>query len=107
MRSVDLHSDCENINTLKYKLEIEFSFARKSDRLLCLIVGYGSKGGTHKIRNNVIELLEEYKGKKIKDYILGNDIDIFNSKYHSFLGKDRIPEELKKTTNPGIILVYL
>lgn len=109
MRTVDVHSDCENLNTLMYKLNIEFKFARREpDKLLCLIVGYGSNGGSHKIRNNVITLLDEYKdSNRIKDYILGSDIDIFNFKYQSFLGKDKIPVEFKNRVNPGVILVYL
>ena len=107
MRTTDMHSDSENQARIKYELENEIRFAkRESDKLLCIISGYGSTGGTHKIRNYLIELLDEYKStKRIKDYILGEDIDIFNVKYQSFIGKEKIPESIKKSHNKGIILV--
>ena len=53
--------------------------------ILCLITGYGSKGGTHKIRTAILERLEEYKNSnRIKAFILGGDID-YGEKYIAFL----------------------
>lgn len=109
MRTVDIHSDNENLNTLEYKIKMEISLSKKTkDKLLCFIVGYGSKGGSHRIKNNTIDILEGLKSKRqIKDYILGSDIDIFNEKYQKFIGKDNVPNELKNKKNPGIIIVSL
>lgn len=107
MRTCDLHNDKQSYERVKYDLANEIRFAkREADKLLCIISGYGSTGGSHKIKNYLIELLDEYKAKNtIKDYILGDDIDIFNVKYQSFIGREKIPESIKKSHNKGIILV--
>ena len=109
MRTYDIHNNNQNKDSVKYELDKEIrSTKREKDRLLCLIVGYGSTGGTHKIKNYVIEYLDEYKVTGfVKDYILGSDIDIFNLKYQSFKGKENMPEILKKERNSGIILVLV
>ena len=109
MRNYDIHNNSQNKDSVKYELDKEIrSTKREKDRLLCLIVGYGSSGGSHKIKNYVIEYLDEYKECGfIKDYIIGSDIDIFNTKYQSFKGKEKIPENVKKEHNPGVIIVLV
>ncbi len=109
MKTADIHSNSENYDTLVDKINIEIKFAkREKDKLLCLIVGYGSSGGSHKIKNNTIMILDELrKANKIKDYILGSDIDIFNIKYQSFIGHENIPEMYKNKANSGIIIVHV
>lgn len=109
MRTYDIHNDKQNKERVKYELDKEIrSTKREKDRLLCLITGYGSTGGSHKIRNYVIEYLDEYLiAGFVKDYIMGYDIDIFNPKYQAFKGKENIPEKLKKERNGGIILVLV
>ena len=108
MINYDIHNDKQGFDRIKYDLDIQIKFAkREKDRLLCLIVGYGSTGGTHKIKNNAIEILEEYKkNNRIKDYLLGDNLDIFNPLYQSFKGKDNIPSNLKNI-NPGIIIILV
>lgn len=109
MLTIDIHSNKETINDAKSMCDNAIKMARKDkDKILCLIVGYGSKGTAHKIRSAIVELLEEYKNKKIiKDYISGNELDIFSVKYQSFIGVDRIPESEKKKRNPGAIYISL
>ena len=73
-----------------------------------VITGYGSTGGTSKIKNAVIVRLEELKTQKyIKDYICGNELDIFNAKYQNFKYRDLIPEDVKKIRNSGAIYIVL
>jgi len=107
MRTVDIHNDNQNENRVRYDIDNEIAFAkREKDKLLCLIVGYGSSGKSHKVKNYAIMYLDELKEKKrIVDYILGNDIDIFNPKYQTFKGRENIPEDIKKSHNLGIIIV--
>ena len=109
MRMYDIHNNNQNKDTVKYELDKEIkSTKRESDRLLYLIVGYGSSGGSHKIKNYVIEYLDLYiKSGLIKDYIIGSDIDIFNSKYQAFKGREKLPENVKKERNPGAIIVLV
>ena len=109
MLTIDIHSHNEKVNDATIMCNNAIKMARKDkDKLLCLIVGYGSKGTAHKIRSAIIELLEDYKNKKIiKDFINGNELDIFNVRYQKFIGVDRIPEEEKKKRKPGAIYISL
>lgn len=109
MYTVDLHLKKETVATAVYNLGEQIKLAKVSkEKIVCFIVGYGSTGGSHKIRTAILESLKERKQKKqIKDYILGSDIDIFNATYHSFLGRDLLDEECKKRKNPGEIIVAL
>ena len=104
MITIDLHG--MNVDSAIYNLNNHLKMAKKDkDRLLYIITGYGSSGKTHKIKNKVIEVLDEYKmNKYIKDYLLGSEIDIFNLKYQSFPNKN-IPENIKNERNLGAILV--
>ena len=109
MFKTDIHSHNQTINDAKYELDNYISIARtRHEKILCLVIGYGSHNTSHKINTNIINLVEEYKkNKKIKDYILGNKIDIFDINYQNFKGKDFLPEEEKKKRNPGNIYIYL
>lgn len=108
MYEVDIHSNKETVDIAIYNLKVAINMAKKEpDRLLKVVVGYGSTGKTHKIKTSVIEILDEYKIKKIiKDYLLGENIDIFNVKYLNFKGKDMIPDK-EKSLNKGIILILV
>ena len=107
MITIDIHSNHETVGDAIAMLDSAIKLGRKDkDKLLCLIVGYGSKGTSHKIRSAVLEKLVEYKNNKyIKDYILGSDLDIFNLNYQHFIGKERISEAEKKNRNPGAIYI--
>ena len=107
MLTRDIHSNKESVVIALYDLHESIMLAKRDkDRLLCLIVGYGSKGTRHKIQTSVMDKLEEYlKNNTIKGYIRGNQIDIFDRAYQSFPYKDRIPEEDKKRKNPGAIYI--
>lgn len=109
MLTRDIHSQKESVDTALYDLEESIRLARfDKDKILCVIVGYGSTGKTHKIKTACLKHLEELKNnKKIKEYILGSDLDIFNINYQSLKYKDRIPNNVKKTRNPGAIYVIL
>lgn len=109
MLTRDIHSNKESVSSALYDLNESIKMARRDkDKLLCLIIGYGSKGTSHKIKTAVIEYLEELKIKnQIKDYLLGSDIDIFNIKYQKFTHKDKIPDLDKKHPNPGVVYIGL
>lgn len=104
----DIHSNKETINDALYALDIALKDAKRDpDRILCLITGYGSKGGTHKIQTNILLKLEEYlKINKIKAYILGSDID-YGTKYIEFLKMAPKFYNVEKQVNKGVIYIAL
>ncbi|MCM1131587.1 MAG: hypothetical protein NC310_08375 [Roseburia sp.] len=106
MYTIDLHLKNETVETACYNLMENIKLARTSkERVLCLIVGYGSTGGTHKIKTAVLNRLTELKEKnQVKGFIEGNEIDIFNPKYLSLKGRELIP---KGNYNKGEIIVIL
>ncbi len=103
----DIHSNKETVDQALYDLEQSIKLCKRSkDKLLALIVGYGSSSGHHMIKTAVLLKLDEYKEKNfIKGYIEGNKLDIFDSEYQKFKYKDLIPEEDKRRKNPGIIYI--
>lgn len=81
---------------------------REKDKILCLIVGYGSSGKTHKIKTTSLKYLDELmKLNKINNYIVGNELDLFNEKYLSISRAYYIPDSEKKEKNPGKIYVFV
>lgn len=107
MLTRDIHSNKETVDVALYDLKQTILLAKKQkEKVIALIVGYGSKGKTHKIQTAVLEALEEFKNNHfIREYIRGNDLDIFSVKYHSFKYKDLIPEGEKRACNPGVIYI--
>ena len=106
MYKLDIHSNKETVDQALYQLDVAIKLAKKEkDKILELVVGYGSSGGTHKIRTSVIEKLDEYKKKKkIKGYISGSDID-FGAKHIEFLKIAPEFYNLEKSANKGVIYV--
>lgn len=109
MYTVDLHLKKETVDTAIANLYSSINIARKTkEKVICLIVGYGSTGGTHKIKTAIENELNKLKNKNtIKGYINGNEIDIFNVKYQTLIHKELIPKEVINRKNPGEILVIL
>ena len=64
MYTVDLHLKNENVESAVVNLYSSIKLANKTkEKILCLVVGYGSTGGTHKIKTAVENELEELKKK--------------------------------------------
>lgn len=106
---IDIHSNKETKEQAAYNLITWIKRCKKTnDKVLYVIVGYGSSSGKHKIKTNTLEIAEELKSKnQIKDYILGNELDIFNEKYQRFKYKELINDEEKRIKNPGLIVFIL
>jgi hypothetical protein len=98
MYTVDIHYNGATRLSARYNIDQSIIIARRQpDKLLCLIVGR-SNGGTHKIKTETLNILEEYKNQnKIRDYICGSDLELFSSVFINFKYKDRIPTYLKNT----------
>lgn len=109
MYVVDLHQKNENTEASIYNLFEAIKLARRTkEKIVCAIVGYGSTGGSHKIKNAVMNELLNLKAKKqIKEFIIGNEIDMFNDNYQKLKHKNLIPLECKKRKNPGEVIIIL
>lgn len=109
MYTVDLHLKNETAESAITNLHASIKLARKTkEKTMCLIVGYGSTGGTHKIKTAVLnELLELKNHNQIKGYICGNELDIFNVNYQKLKNKELIEKDALKRKNPGEIIVIL
>lgn len=108
MLSRDIHYGKPTVANALEHLELFIRDSKRSEKIVEVITGYGSSGGSCKIRNAVTLKLVEYKEKNyIKDFIFGNEIDIFNSKYQNFKYKTLLPEELKIIQNKGAVYIVL
>lgn len=109
MYTRDIHQPSTTVEMALYDLKQTLILARKQkDKVLCLIVGHGSKGGSHKIKTAVLEELEQMKNKnQIRGFIIGSDLDIFSVAYQQLNGKEEIPENCKRRKNPGEIFVLI
>lgn len=108
MISRDIHYGKPTVANALEHLDIFLKDVKRSEEIVEVITGYGSTGGSSKIKNAVITRLEELKESKyIKDYICGEELDIFNSKYQKFKYISLIPEEVKRMRNKGAIYIIL
>lgn len=108
MLSRDIHYGRPTVANALEHLDLFLKDVKRSEKIVEVITGYGSTGGSSKIRNAVINRLEEYKEKNyIKDYICGNEIDIFNYKYQNFKYRSLLTEDIKRQQNKGAIYIIL
>lgn len=108
MLSRDIHYRKPTVDNALDHLNVFLKSVKGKEKIVEVITGHGSTGGTHKIKTATIEYLEELKNKGyIRDYIVGNELDIFNPKYQKFTFKNLIPEAEKRKLNPGSIFVVL
>ena len=108
MLSRDIHYGKPTVINALEHLDIFLKDVKRSEKIVEIITGYGSTGGTSKIKNAVINRLEELKEQGyIKDFICGNELDIFNKKYQNFKYLSLIPESVKKIRNSGAIYIIL
>lgn len=111
MQCYDIHKGKVPVETALKNLEYYIKRSKNlHDKFFGVVVGYGSTGGTHKIKTASIEYLDEALEKnRIKEYILGNEIDIYCTKYQKLNDKFKkdISEDLKKEHNPGVIYIWV
>lgn len=108
MYTVDIHKYKETVDAALYELKEAIPFGkREKDHVLKVITGYGSKGGTHKIKTAVLAYLEEKIGHGIKGYISGDDLLNHTEKYFRFKYLGLIPQEEKMYPNKGCIYIIV
>ena len=108
MRSRDIHYGKPTVINAIEHLELFLKEVKRSESIVEVITGYGSTSGNCKIKNAVIKRLDELKEVNyIKDFICGNELDIFNVKYQNFKYKMLLTEEVKRSKNPGAVYIIL
>lgn len=111
MQEFDIHKGKPPVDLAMKNLEgYILNQKRLRNKVMKVIVGYGSSGGTHKIKTASLEKLEDFKQtNKIKEYICCSDLDIFSVKYQILKDafKKLVPEKEKKIKNAGAILIFL
>lgn len=108
MLSRDIHYGKPTTYNAIEHLKLFLQNVKKSEKIVEVITGYGSSGGSSKIKNATKKYLDELiKNKYIKDYIWGNEIDIFNSKYQNFKYKSLIPDVERNKRNSGSVFIIL
>lgn len=108
MRSRDIHYGKPTVLNALDHLDLFLKEVKRSEKIVEVITGYGSTGGSSKIKNAVIKRLEEYKESNyIKDFICGEELDIFNPKYQNFKYRSLLTDDIKKIQNKGAIYIVL
>ena len=108
MLSRDIHFGKPSVISALEHLDIFIKSAKGREKIIEVITGYGSTGKSHKIKNAVLERLDELKKTGyIKDFICGNELDIFNTKYQKFKHRNLLPEDEKRILNAGKVFIVL
>lgn len=109
MYTVDLHPKDATVSSAIENLKQSLKLCRQTkEKVACFIVGYGSTGGTHKIKTAILEELDQLlQAHQIKGFIIGSEIDIFNPKYQNLKGREYLDKECQRRQNPGEVFVTL
>lgn len=77
------------------------------ERVFAVITGYGSSGGTSRIKSAVLAACRKFvRQNHIRGYLDGEYAgDIFSQQYLSFPDAALIPVSYKRSPNPGIVFV--
>lgn len=97
------------VSSALYELNVFLKYSKQHKRkVVGLITGYGASGKTHKIKTAVLEVLSDLKEKKyLKDFLKGEDVDLFNASFLQFPYRHLLDEDIKRRPNKGAIYVIL
>ena len=90
------------------KLERIVSSARGGGpKLFAVVTGYGSSGGTSKIKDAVLAACRKYKRlNHIRGFLDGEKAgDVFSDEFLAFPDAASIPAVYHRTANPGIVII--
>lgn len=108
MFTVDIHKYNKSVDNAIYELKEAIALGKRDkDHLVKVITGYGSSGGTHKIKTKVLVYLDENLGHGIKDYISGDDLLNHTDRFFKFKYLGVLPKEEKQYPNPGCIYIIV
>ena len=104
----DLHEHGMRVDDALSRLERVVSSARAhGPRLFAVVTGYGSSGGTSRIKSAVLETCRRYRSQNhIRGFLDGElAADFFTPEYLSFPAAASIPPRYRRSPNPGIVFI--
>ena len=104
----DLHARGMRVDYATSELDRLISRARSGGvRVFGVVTGYGSSGGTCRIKSAVLAACRKYmKQNHIRGYLDGEHAgDIFSKQFLSFPDTGAIPVAYKRSPNPGIVFI--
>ena len=104
----DLHAQGMRVDDATNEFERLVSRARSGGaRVFGVVTGYGSSGGTCRIKSAVLAACRKYmKQNHIRGYLDGEHAgDIFSKQFLSFPDTGAIPVAYKRSPNPGIVFI--
>lgn len=103
----DLHASGMYVDDALAKLDRVISANRGRGGLFAVITGYGSSGGTSKIKSAVLAACRKYlRERHIKGFLDGEKAgDMFSPEFLAFPNAAEIPSVYCRTANPGVILI--
>ena len=104
----DLHRNGMRVDEATSELERLISRARSGGaRVFAVVTGYGSSGGTCRIKSAVLSACRKYlKQNHIRGFLDGEYAgDMFSSQFLAFPETGAIPIAYKRSPNPGIVFI--
>ena len=104
----DLHVRGMRVDDATSELDRLISRARNGGaRVFAVVTGYGSSGGTSRIKSAVLAACRKYrKQNHIRGFLDGEYAgDIFSKQFLSFPDCGLIPNDYKRCPNPGIVFI--
>ena len=104
----DLHVRGMRVDDATSELDRLISRARNGGvRVFGVVTGYGSSGGTSRIKSAVLAACRKYlKQNHIRGFLDGEHAgDIFSKQFLSFPDTGAIPVAYKRSPNPGIVFI--
>ena len=104
----DLHVRGMRVDDATSELDRLISRARNGGvRVFGVVTGYGSSGGTSRIKSAVLAACRKYlKQNHIRGFLDGEHAgDIFSKQFLSFSDTGAIPVAYKRSPNPGIVFI--
>ena len=108
MPEYDLHGRGMLVDDALAMLERLISSARGGGpRLFAVVTGYGSSGGTSKIKEAVLATCQKYKRlNHIRGFLDGEKAgDMFSPEFLAFPDAASIPAMYHRMANPGIVII--
>lgn len=104
----DLHGRGMKVDDALAKFERIVSCSRGGGpKLFAVVTGYGSSGGTSRIKAAVLSVCRAYRRQNhIRGFLDGEFAgDIFSEQFLSFPGAASIPARYHRSPNPGIVFI--
>lgn len=104
----DLHPQGARVDDALAQLERIISSARGGGpSLFAVITGYGSQGGTSRIKASVLAACKRYRAQNhIRGYLDGElAADVFSAECLAFPDSFMIPPAYRRSPNPGIVFI--